>query len=931
MPLRLGITLFFLLSGATALVYQVIWVRMLGLIVGHSVFAVATVVATYMAGLGLGAHLAGRRAARLRHPLSAYGLMEVGIGAFALASPVALGLAERLAGLAGSGPAAVLGTLAASAATLLLPTAAMGATLPLLTRWYARDPGSLGRDMGWLYAINTTGAVFGAGLAGFVLLPGLGQPLTLGAAAAVNITVGLLAMAVGRRHALAPARPAPDGVEAPAPFHGTAPALSPAARKAVLLSFSISGAAALANQVTWNRSFVLFTGSTTYAFSLIVCAFIAGLALGGHAFARAVDKSPDRAQLLALLNLSIAASAALLIPLLGELPLLLIEPIAARSGSFASSQGLVFGVLFVLVALPTFLMGGTYPVATRALVTSADDAAAMVGRAYAWNTAGAIAGALLGGLVLLPWLGIRNTLWLAVGLNLLAAAVLLAGRRRLAFALPLLAVLGAGGSPPWNPRHMNLAPHMYATKLADDAAYRAEMQDSGSLLFHEEGVGATVSVLQRSSGARVLRIDGKTDASTEQDRLYQGMVGTLPLLLSQGQGRAFLLGLGSGMSLAASLGHPVERVTIVELFPEVARGARHFDELLGAPLADPRTELVIGDGRNRLVRDEQHYDAISSNPTNLFVSGMSTLFTVEAFDAMKGALEPGGVALVWLQGYLLMGEDFATVLRTFQQVFPEAHLWSGSTFDFLLVGHTAPLVLDSKRLASRIEALAGTRAASWTGLTAPVDLQRHYLAGPDRVRELAGTGRVQHDADPFMEFSAPRALYGSDGLLDCGALLAQRQRLPVEAEPELLEARLQAVRAIDAAIVGGDAAALRGALRGDPQHPAGRARLARLEHGEALAAARSGDLAGAEALLSRVLGIEPLSLPSWRLLAAVQLADGRSEQAIATLQRATAGQPWNPYAHLALAEVLEQTGHAQEASRARAEATRIDPELPELR
>jgi len=526
MPVRLLITLFFLLSGATALVYQVIWVRMLGLVVGHSVLAVSTVVATYMAGLGIGARFAGARAERLDRPLMAYGWMEVGIGAFALLSPVLLGATEPLVALLGGDSSQVLGTLVAAALALLPPTIAMGATLPLLTRWYAREAGSLGKDMGWLYAVNTTGAFVGAGLAGFALLPILGQPGSLLAAASINIAVGFGAVALGRVVKLAPTRQ-----EVVAKAKPETP-LSPRATQAVLIAFSLSGAAAMVNQVAWARCFGLFTGSTTYAFSLIVCAFIAGLALGGHLLAQRVDAIGDRVRLLALLNAGIALFSAMMVPILGALPLWLIEPIAARSGSFASTQLFVFGVLFLLVFFPTLLMGGTYPVATRALSTSPQEAPAMVGRAYAWNTAGAIVGSLGGGLVLIPLLQLQGTLWLAVGLNLVAAAVLLGRTSKLAWALPVVAAVGMFGSPPWDPRIMNLAPHMYARDLAGDPKTLASLRDSGSILFHEEGIGATVTVLQRDSGARVLRINGKTDASSHVDRLTQGVVGGLPLILS---------------------------------------------------------------------------------------------------------------------------------------------------------------------------------------------------------------------------------------------------------------------------------------------------------------------------------------------------------------------------------------------------------------
>ncbi|HCP47961.1 MAG TPA: hypothetical protein DIU15_18115, partial [Deltaproteobacteria bacterium] len=364
------------------------------------------------------------RAQRSSHPLVIYGVLEIGIGLLAAVSPWWLGMGTSLfhavgAGAGGAGGGlSLVGVLLVAVLVLLPPTLAMGATLPLLTRWYARDEASLGLDMGWLYAINTTGAVGGAALAGFVLLPVLGQPTTLGLAATVNGLVGLCAVLLGRLYPLAPKRASTEETVAPSPPSAPLPGLDSGqvAVGGVLLAFGLSGAAAMVNQVAWSRSFELFVGSTTYAFSLIVCAFISGLALGGHVFARRVDRSPDRVALLASVNVGIAIAGAVLIPLLGELPLLLLRPVAALSGSFLAMQWFTFGSLFALVLLPTFLMGATYPVATRALVGAPDQAAIAVGRAYGWNTAGAVLGALCAGMVMVPWLQLRGTLWLAVAL-----------------------------------------------------------------------------------------------------------------------------------------------------------------------------------------------------------------------------------------------------------------------------------------------------------------------------------------------------------------------------------------------------------------------------------------------------------------------------------------------------------------------------------
>lgn len=916
--LRLWIALFFLLSGGTALVYQVVWVRMVGMVVGASTLAVSIVVAAYMAGLGIGARLAGPAAKRSQHPLAVYGGLELGIGSFALLSPIVL---SGMASLPLSGPA----QLVAAGLALLPPTLAMGATLPMLTAWYARDEKTLGKDMGWLYAINTTGAVLGAAASGFVLLPLLGQPTTLAAAGAVNLAVGAGALLLGRRVPHAPS--SSGGAAASASARGL-----DAHTLRILSAFGLSGAAAMVNQVAWNRGFSLFTGSTTYAFSLIVCAFIAGLALGGHLLSRFVDRTKDRGGLLAGLNIAIALSSAALVPIMGELPLWLLEPLAARSESFLATQTFVFGLLAGLIFIPTVMMGGTYPVATRALTRDAASAPAEVGRAYAWNTGGAIVGSLGAGLLLIPALGLQDTLWVAVVLNLCAAAVLLGPRVRVAWLLPAVGLLALVVSPDWDPRHMNLAPHIYATDLVEDPDKLAKFRDSGSVRFHEEGIGSTVTVVQRMSGSQVLRINGKTDASTQADKLHQGFIGALPMVLAREIEDVLVIGLGSGMTLASALTFPVERLRVVELLPEVVRGARSFGERLGNPMTDPRVEILVEDGRHLLMSERADYDVIISQPTNLFISGMSTLFTQETFAAMRDNLSEDGVALVWVQGYLVFEEDVKTIARTFQAVFPEAHLWNIGAHDLIFTGHRSAFVADPEALAVRMDRLSASPAVAWSGLREPLDLQRHYMLGPEALRDWAGPGRLHTDADPFLEFSAPKALFQEEGRLEPENWLGGRGLLPTSPGAPLpgLEARRRSSVALEDAALGGDLGALQRALAADPQHPVGLARMVRLQHDAALLLARQGDLDRAEALLLQLLARSADVLPAWRLLASIQAQRGDEAAATAVLTRAAETNASNPYAHLFLARQLVQTGQMDAAREAFGRVVALDPTLPEL-
>lgn len=931
MPLRVLVTVCFLISGATGLVYQVVWVRLIGQVVGVSSLAISAVVATFLLGLGLGARVAGRVAGRVSRPLFAYGLLELGIGAMALAVPHLLSVLGTVYAPFGLGALHLPATFALALVLLLPPTLAMGATLPLLTRWYAQDPATLGHDTGWLYAVNTTGAVAGAALAGFVLLPGLGQPLTIQLAAGANMVVGGVAALVGLRVALAPRR---------AVIHQPAAAQVPSADRRVLLAFALSGGAAMVQQVTWSRSFELFTGSTTYAFSLIVCAFIAGLAIGGHLMSHVVDRLRAPAAVLGWVNVGIACAGASLIPVIGELPVWMVEPLAARADSFVATQLFVLSCLAVLVLLPTVLMGATYPLAIRALVTDPARAPDTVGRAYSWNTIGAVLGSAGAGLLLVPALGLQDTLWLAVALNLVGAAVLLGPTgsrlaRCLAWTLPALGLAGILLAPDWNPRRMNLAPWLYASDLVDNPALLHQTLESGSLVYHQEGRGATVTAIRRSTGSLVLRVNGKTDASTYEDRMTQGTMGVLGPLLSEGRERVLMIGLGSGMSAAAALDHQIEHLTVAELLPEVAGAAKAFGPDLGMPLDDPRIDLRLVDGRQLLLYDDTRYDVIVSQPTNLFVSGMSGLFTVETFAAMSDRLAPGGVALVWCQGYLLGQEEFQTIVRSFVEVFPHATLWQGDPFDLILVAGTAPLVMDADRLAERVRGLSGSRAERWAALSSVADLQRYYLMGPDALRALGGAGTLHHDADPFLEFTAPRALYDDSLSLDLGALFAARERLPLTGAAATLEAeldvRLAAARGVERALASDDLADLDAAFALDPAHPRLREQRSLALFRAGASSLQAGQLDRALALAEESVLMAPERLPTWDLLARARASEaGDLTLSVRTLEAAVVVHAANPYAWLELARSRAAAGDREGARLAFDEAVALDPKLPEL-
>ena len=624
----------FLASGAAGLLYEVVWSKQLSYLLGNSLHAVATVVAAFLTGLALGAYLLGARLARLQRGARVYAGLEVGIGLLGLASMPALRGLDPVVGVLYHAFGGETGFMALARflllfALLLPPTVLMGATLPVLVAHF--EYRSVGPALARLYGVNTAGAVLGSALGGFVLLPGVGLTATTWIAAALNVTAAALAwIAAGRAPAasaeqdlLAAAPPrAPSAAAAPPLAVGEdhAPMLQPAARARVAGLFALSGLAALAFQIAWVRLFGLLFGSSVYSFSAVLSVYLAGLAAGSAAIApwlRGLDRPGGGARLLgvlAALQLALAAVTLASIRLFPWLP----EAFFALGWRSAGNWTLFYlgelGLVALVLALPCLAFGAIFPVATRLLQTR--DGGHATGLAYAVNTAGTLTGSLLAGFMLIPALGVQGThLSAAVASGVAGVAALwMAMQHGLprGRALPwLLGAVAAGAlltftAPRWDPALMSAGVFRPAVAQRLAAAVGAGRDPvrrytrGERVLFYREGMNGSVYVASDSSGtSRWLKVGGKTDASTN-DMLTQVLLGVLPGAIAPKGGRAAVIGLGSGVSVAAMLATGPGSIEVMEIEPAVVEASRFFDEPGHGPLDDPRVTLVVGDARTRL-------------------------------------------------------------------------------------------------------------------------------------------------------------------------------------------------------------------------------------------------------------------------------------------------------------------------------------------
>jgi len=738
-------------SGAAALIHEVSWARRLGVALGHAASAHALVVAVFMAGLALGYHVGGRLADRLRRPLTTFAWIEVGIGGWALLFPSLLEWVQ--APLLAMSEPLTWGTRVLPAALLLLPpTLAMGMTLPLAIRHVASDRARVGERVAGLYSLNSAGAVFGALFAGFFAVEHLGLQGTVFLGAGLNALVAIFLL--GRRRTELPEELEPQRPRA---------LVARGRGRSLLVAAGLFGFVAMGLQGVWIRLAAVLLGSSTYAFSLVVGAFVAGIALGSELLRRHLRAGGDPLRLLvrgafvAALWLWISGGFVDQLPwVLGHLR----EWMPRDALGFWSWTVARMGVVMASVLPPTIVFGAALPALTSR--REAEGVGSQTGAMFAVNTLGAVAGAALAGPLLVPRLGLEFT-YDGVAFVLLLVAVMLwirADPSRVwrgvgvgAAALLVLFLLPTD----WDPRQLNAGAFRDTAWQGGSLDRWESRMRRNQLLFHEDGADATVVVLERG-GSRVLKVNGKADASDAGDMFTQVVSAHLPLLLHPDPRRTLVVGLGSGVTASSALLHP-GLVDVVELSAGVTRAAQQFAHVHAAPLDSDRLRLHVEDARNHLDRVGPLFDVIISEPSNPWVAGNAGLFTVEIFQRMRERLRPGGLLAQWFHLYEMDDETVALVIRTLRSVFPHVRVFQLFPTDLLLVASADPLEPDLERMAERMTVQAVARDAARVGLAGMEGLLSLESLGAESTAALAGSGPLNRDEHPVLEFMAPRRLF----------------------------------------------------------------------------------------------------------------------------------------------------------------------------
>jgi spermidine synthase len=707
--------LLFVLSGAAGLIYESIWTRYLGLFVGHDAYAQIVVLVIFLGGMSAGAMVVSRWGHRVSNPLLAYALVEFAVGCIGLVFHDVYVWATSLAygsiypALAGS-TALPIAKWALASALILPQSILLGATFPLMSAGVLRlNPSRPGRSLALLYFSNSLGAAAGVLVAGFYLVALAGLPGTLLTAAMLNLGVGVLTIGAG---AMSRGRAAPGDAAVPLPAEVPRTAEAIGLERLLLGAAFGTAVASFIYEIAWIRMLSLVLGSATHSFELMLSAFILGIALGALWIHRRADGLNDPARTLGIVQWVMGSLALATLPLyaasFGWVASLL-TTFARSDQGFAGFTIARYAICLVIMLPATFCAGMTLPLLTRTLLGAGSGERA-IGGVYGWNTLGSIVGVVVGGLGLLPLLGLKGMLLAGAALDMAIGVVLVSrGTRRegrrprlwLAAAVGAAVVLAGAGLGIRLDRDLMISGVYRLGKMPDPGAVETK--------FYRDGRTATVSVVRGRSDDRLfLATNGKTDASLgpewrrscdsvttwlplSGDAATQTLLPLVTLAHAPSARSAAIVGFGSGMSSHALLGSPaLQQLVTIEIEPMMVEGARAFYPVNRRVYDDPRSTIAVDDAKSYFASEHRRFDLILSEPSNPWVSGVSGLFTSEFYARVGRYLTDDGVFGQWIHTYELDDVLVSSVLAGIHRNFRAYDVFFVARGDLLIVATNRP-------------------------------------------------------------------------------------------------------------------------------------------------------------------------------------------------------------------------------------------------
>lgn len=730
---RLFLLLLFFLSGVSGLIYQVTWVRQATLVFGVSVYAYSTVVAAFMAGMALGSYALRRYADHVAVPLRLYSIIQVAIAITGTLAPAVLIWLMPFYGAAAQSlppDSALVTWLRALLSILVLtpPAFLMGATLPVMARAFAHRNRQVGGDVGQLYAADTLGAALGCALTGLFLLRTLGTRETIFVAAAINLLAALGAWLLSLRQKRPLVVQKQNSVSKG--LAGNSPLTF------IVFAYGLSGFAALGYEIVWTRILAVFTLDAVFSFSIVLSTFLTGLTVGGWLGAWWMRRRAARPSDFGSIQLGIAVLALLTLFVFERLPSLVLEDLF---GAYSVTNVIYYEFLlgFVTILAPAVLLGILFPIVVSLYTAeSIEHLSERIGVINALNTVGAIIGSLVAGFVMIPLLGLRDSVVALALFNLgLGIAVYASQSRRTArrWLLPAGAVIIAA-------LMIVFLPAGYYLGFREGA--------NEQMVFYDEGVETTVAVFDvPDQNFKVSFVNGRIEVPTDETSMRAfRLLGHLPPILNPNAKRALMLSFGNGIATGSLDTHDIEDVDVVDLSAEQFKAAEIYWEENYNVLRSNRVHRHVEDARNFLLQIPYQYDIITTDATHPTNTSSWALFTQEFYKSVASHMTADAVFMQWIPFHSLRQEDYKTILRTFQSVFPHASLWyTGGSHTFLLA---TPQPVTDEYLQEKLLAAADNVIVRDDIGPAPV-LANFLAMDEDELRAYTGAGEIVTDNDAY--------------------------------------------------------------------------------------------------------------------------------------------------------------------------------------
>lgn len=752
----------FFLSGASALIYQLIWLRELGLVFGNTTYATSAILTAFMGGLALGSYLFGKYADRVKSSLRLFAWLELGIGLSAIGIllffvPLIQAVYKWAFGIALY--SWVLNTIRFVLAIIILiiPTTMMGGTLPAISKYLIKQADKFGKKVGWLYALNTLGGVMGAFFTGYFLIRMFGMTFTYWIAILADLVVAYFAFRLYRKASTAKTitrKKEPKATTQPKGGADTEKIRPYSARTAhlCLWAFALAGFASLAYEVIWTRALLFYISSTTYSFTAILVTFLVGIAVGSWLISLWVDRIKHLVFWFGIIEMLIALAAILSIPLIKNLALTQKWMLALFSiENWNHVVIMLFISTFMILIVPTLLMGAAFPIVNRIYVKSVARMGQGVGKVYMSNTIGSIVGSFLSGFVLLPLLGIKGCIVFLAAVNLVVGVVVIFfesenNARKVVFSFSGAAVV------------LFLA--LAFTYLPSSPLFMNSISFTDTkLLYHKDAPSATLSALESRDDlniwgdyVRYVNVNGHNTAHTTfADIIIHKTLAHLPMVLHPNPRTALVIGFGFGSTCESFLTHNISAVHCVELLRSEIETAKFFRRHNSGVFRDPRFAYIVNDGRNFVQAIDRKYDIISVNAVDPKFSPM--IYTTEFYKQCKQKLNRNGMAVAWLPLYGMTVEEVKALVKSFVDAFPNSSLWFNNPEHLLLLGIKGEMELSAATVVDRLSKPAVKADLAEIELDTPYALLSTFFCSIQNLLQLTIDAEAHTDDKPIVEFS----------------------------------------------------------------------------------------------------------------------------------------------------------------------------------